>query len=33
MEVGVEELETVNYDILPRSFTVLITFDFQHLLN
>ena len=35
MGTGVEGLRTVNFDITPRSFTVilLITFDFQHFLT
>ena len=35
MKAGVEGLGTVNFDIPPRGFTVilLITFDFQHFLT
>ena len=35
MDAGVEEPGTVNCDVPPRSFTVvlLITFEFQHFLN
>ena len=35
MGAGVEWPDTVNFDIHPRSFTVvlLITFDFQHFLT